>query len=270
MERTLGSRGFFPSEYDAGARLSGAVGPIRYALSAQNGVPIDGVGNSVSTKEKTFVGRLGFETPKSEAFALDAGVSYLTGTGFHAGTPATKSQLLWSDDNEDGRVTLNELEAVNGQAATASETFERWGVNADLDVAFKTPLGWTRLFGEATMASNLDRGYLPADPISTGYDVREIAWSAGAVQDVTKWALVGFRADSYDPNSDMFESRRGEFVPTDVSVLTLSPVIGAQFGDTGRLLLQYDYVVDFLGRDDLAQPIDLPNDQLTLRAQVAF
>lgn len=269
MERSLGSRAFFPSEYDVGASLAGALGPLTYAVAGQNGVPVS-TGNSVYTQEKTAVGRVGFEAGRADRLHVAAGVSYLTGTGFHAGTPATKAQLLWSDDNEDGTVTLSELEAVNGQAASPSATFARWGVNADLCLTLTTPLGQTELGAEATMANNLDRGWLPADPLSTGYDVRELAWTVGLTQEVTRWGILGLRADRYDPNSDLFESRRGTFIPTDASVLTLSPVVGVQYEDTARLLVQYDYVVDFLGRDDLAQPIDLPNDQWTLRVQGAF
>ena len=269
MERSLGSRALFPSEYDVGVTLAGALGPLNYAVAGQNGVPVSS-GNSVYTEEKTFVGRVGFEAGRADRVRVIAGFSYLTGTGFHAGTPATKSQLLWSDDNEDGTVTLSELEAVNGQAATPSATFARWGVNADLTASLHSPLGQSELGVEATMASNLDRGWLPADPLSTGYDLRELAWTVGFTQEVTGWGLVGFRADRYDPNSDLFESRRGTFIPTDASVLTLSPVLGVQFEDTARLLVQYDYVVDFLGRDNLAQPIDLPNDQWTVRVQGAF
>lgn len=270
MERTQGSRAFFPGEYDVGAQLTGALGPIRYAFAMQNGVPINNFSNSVYTEEKTWIGRVGFDFATADKFGVSGGVSYLNGFGFHAGIPATKSQLLWSDANQDGIVTLSELEAVNGQAATASETFARWGVNGDLEIAFKTGLGWSHVFAEVTMATNLDRDYFVADPVSTGHDLRESAWSVGATQEVSRWALLGFRVDNYDPNADFFESRRGDFIPTDVSVLTLSPVAGAQLPGFGKLLLQYDYIVDFLGRGSLGQPIDLPNDQWTLRLQGEF
>jgi hypothetical protein len=269
MERSVGSRALFPSEYDVGAKLTGGLGPLRYALAVQNGAPIEG-GNSVYTEERTFLGWLGFASGKPGALRLNGGVGYLAGTGLHLGTPATKSQLLWSDDNQDGVVTLSELEAVNGQAATTSATFERWAVSANLGLAFSTAVGESRVFAEATMASNLDRGYFVADPVSTGYDLREVAWAAGAVQDLGPWAFIGFRADQYDPNSDAFDTRRGEFVPQDVSILTLAPVVGARWTEIARLVLQYDYVVDHLSRDDLGQPVDLANDRWTLRAQVAF
>ena len=268
-ERSLASRALFPSEYDVGARLWGGLGPVRYALAAEDGRPYSGL-TSVPVAEKTLVGRLGFAADRADTLTLGGGLSYLRGTGFHAGEAATKSQLLWSDANQDGLVTLNELEAVSGQAATPSETFARWALGGDLELAVRTPLGQTRIEAEAVMAANLDRGWLPADPVSTGYDLRELGWTVSAVQDVTQHGLVAFRAERYVPNSDLFEARRGDFIPTDTSVLTLSPAVGLRAEGLGRLVLQYDYVVDFLGRDDLGQPIDLPNDQWTLRGQVEF
>lgn len=271
-ERTFGSRSLFPGDSDVGVQLSGGLGPVRYAIAGINGVPLKNTPDDalVYTAEKTLVGRVGLEAGPQERWKLTAGASFLSGTGLHAGTPETKSSLLWSDSNQNGTVSLDELVAVNGQAATPSETFGQWAVGADAGVSFKTKLGWSRVFAEATMASNLDRGYLVADPVASGYDLREVAWSAGATQEVFTYGVLGFRADSYDANADLFESRRGEFIPTDVSVLTLSPLLGAQVPKLGRLLVQYDYVVDHLGRDDLGEPADLPNDQWTVRLQGEF
>ncbi len=272
-ERTTGSNAFFRGEPDVGVSVGGALGPLRYALALQNGVPLDdrpGAVTSVFTHQKTTLGRVGFETSQPERFALAGGVSWLAGTGFHGGSAETKSHLSWRDLNQDGNVTLNELLAAQGQAATPSQTFGRWGVNGDLEVGVHTPLGWSRLEVEGTMASNLDRGLFVADPLSTGYDVRETAWKVALLQDVTEYAIVGFRADRYDPNTDLFDTRRGLFIPADASIFTLSPLIGANLKDVGRLLFQYDYVVDHLGRDTRGEPVDVANDQWTLRAQVQF
>ncbi len=273
MERTLASRAFFAGEPDIGVQLLGALGPFRYALAAVNGEP---VGDNPATttlpfaSEKTFVGRLGAATGKTDKVSFAGGVSYLGGTGFHAGNAATKSTLTWSDANEDGFVTLDELAGNSGQAATASSTFARWAFDADLSLGVRSPLGWTVVTGEATVASNLDRTYFVADPVSTGYDIRELGWSAGATQEVTRWGILGFRADSYNPSSDLFDARRGEFIPENATVLTLSPLVGGQVPGLGRLVVQYDYIVDHLGRDVTGQPIDLPNDQWTVRLQGEF
>jgi len=273
MERSLASRAFFAGEPDVGAQLGGALGPLRYAVAATNGQPVSD-NPSTSTlplaSEPTFVGRLGADFGKEEVVKVAGGVSFLQGTGLHEGTPATKSQLAWSDSNQDGFVTLDELSTVIGQAATSSTTFTRWAVGGDLSVAFHTPLGWSRVYGEATMATNLDRNWFTPAPVSTGYDVREFGWNAGATQEVTPWALVGFRVDSYDPSSDVFDARRGEFIPLDTSVLTLSPIAGARLPGFGRLMVQYDYVSDHLSRDVTGEPVDLPNDQWTVRLQGEF
>jgi hypothetical protein len=120
------------------------------------------------------------------------------------------------------------------------------------------------------MASNLDRAFFVADPIAAGRDLREIAWYVAVVQDVTPWGVLGFRADRYDPDADLFESRRGEFIPLDASLLTLSPAAGVRIPELASLIVQYDYVVDHLGRDSRGVPIDLPNDQWTARIQMEF
>jgi hypothetical protein len=271
MERTAASLAFFRGEPDVGVMLSGGVGPLRYAVAVQNGVPLDDRPNAVTTtfnRQKTGVGRLGVEVKRSERFVFSGGVSFLAGTGFHPGTGATKSELLWVDANQDGNVTLNELIAASGQAATPSSTFPRWAVNGDLQVGFRSVLGWTRAYGEVTMATNLDRSYLVADPVATGYNLREFAWYAAFIQDLTPFGVVGLRVDSYDPDADLFEARRGEFIATDASLLTISPVIGARLPRRASLLFQYDHIRDQLGRDVNGAPTPLKNDVWTLRLQV--
>lgn len=273
LERSTGSRALFIGNPDVGARLAGGLGPVRYAVAVQNGVPVpDGPQADIQVYQarKTFVGRLGFDVGGPDTHRARAGVSLLDGQGLHRGTPATKSQLLWSDANQDGLVTLDELGAVNGQAASPSETFHQWAVNADAGAEIDLPFGRTEVFAEATLATNLDRGLFVADPVSTGYDLRELAWVAGATQELFERALVGFRADFYDPSADAFENRRGEFVPADLSILTLSPIVGVGVRDLGRVVVQYDYVADHLGRDARGAPVDVPNDTWTVRAQMEF
>ncbi|MEQ1505655.1 MAG: hypothetical protein ABMB14_25705 [Myxococcota bacterium] len=143
-------------------------------------------------------------------------------------------------------------------------------MGADLGVAFETGLGSTRLAGEATVAANLDRGYYVADPVATGYTLRELTWYGSALQDLTEHGLVGFRVDRYQPTFDQTDYRRGKYLPVDASVLTLSPLAGVRLPDRAALNLQYDYVVDLLGVDGRGEPIDLPNDRWTLTGQVEF
>jgi hypothetical protein len=272
MERALGSRAMFPGDSDVGVMLSGGLGPVRYALSADNGTPLredPSADNTIYVGKPTWLGRVGFEVSSGRVLAT-GGVSYLNGTGFHAGTPATKASLLWSDENQDGTVTLNELEGVNAQAATESGTFDRWGVGADVEVALRTELGWTRLDAEVIMGANLDRAYYVADPISVGYDLRESMWLVAITQELAHYGIAGVRIDAYQPNADDVDSRRGLFIPNDAGVSTISPIAGVQIPDRARFLVQYDYVADHLGRDVRGEPTDLKNDLWTVRAQVSF
>lgn len=272
MERALGSRAMFPGDSDVGVMLSGGLGPVRYAVSADNGTPVredPSADNTVYVGKPTWLGRVGFDIDSGRVLAT-GGVSYLNGTGFHAGTPATKASLLWSDENQDGIVTTNELEGVNAQAATESATFDRWGVGADVELALRTDQGWTRLNAEVIMGANLDRAFYVADPISVGYDLRESMWLVALTQEIAHYGIAGVRIDGYQPNADDVESRRGLFIPNDAAVSTISPIAGVQIPDRARFLVQYDYVADHLGRDVRGEPTDLKNDLWTVRAQVSF
>jgi hypothetical protein len=199
---------------------------------------------------------------------VSGGVSFLTGTGFHAGTDATPNGVVWRDLNENSIIDGAELTAQPGSAATPSLTFRHWAVNADLQVALRTRLGWTRLYGELSLASNLDRAVYPADPIAAGADVRQLGAYLAVSQEVTRWGVVGFRWDYYDANSDFLDSRRGRFVPASLAVQTFSPVVGVVLPDRAKLLFQYDAIVDSLARDHRGVPTDLRNDQWTLRLQM--
>jgi hypothetical protein len=272
MERTTGSLAFFRGEPDVGVRGWGALGPVRYAVALQNGVPLDdrpGASSEVWVGTPTVVGRLGLWSDSARHEA-GVGVSATQGRGLHVGEPESKSSLSWRDVNQDGIVTLNELVAEPSQAATSSTPFARWGVNADVEGGLRTPLGWTRAYAEFTVAQTLDRGLFFSDPVSTGYDLREVAWTASIVQDLGPYALVGVRGDVYDPDSDAFEQRRGLFEPVPSSITTLSPLVAARVDGVLRVSFQYDWIADHLGRDTLGIPIDLPNDAWTLRVQGAF
>lgn len=280
MERSLGSLAFFRGPLDLGVRARGGIGPFRYDVAVMSGTPLDDrAGQELAfdpTAAPDLAGRLGVESDRSPDVELGGGVSFLWGTGFHPGQDATKGRLEWRDSNESGTLDTGEIVAVPGRAATPSLTFERWGVNLDVHAGFRSPLGWTRFFVEATLASNLDRSYFVADPLVVGYDVREVAAYAAILQDVFEWGVVGFRYDYYDPNSDLIDQRRGLAVPADASIHTLSPLIGVRLpGDLvpglgGRLVFQYDAILDALGRDARGVPADLKNDQFTIRVQGEF
>lgn len=277
MERSLGSLSFFRGPLDAGVRAQGGLGPFRYDLAVMGGTPLDdraGQGFALDpTSAPDLAGRLGAELDRNPGLELAGGVSFLWGTGFHAGEDATKGRLEWRDLNESGTLDTGETIAIPGRAATPSSTFERWAFNVDAHGGVRTPLGWTRVFVEATVASNLDRAMFVADPVVSGLDVREVSAYAAVTQELFDWGLLGFRYDYYDPNSDLLDQRLGLSIPADASIHTLSPLVGARIPDTlapgfrARLVFQYDVILDALGRDARGVPADLRNDQFTLRLQ---
>jgi hypothetical protein len=273
MERSLASLAFFRGEPDVGARLSGGLGWLRYAVAVMNGTPLDDRAGSAyleTTAAMDVIGRVGIDAPVGERFRVTGGVSFLTGTGFHAGTAATPNGVIWRDLNENSVIDGAELTAQPGSAATPSLTFRHWAVNADLQLALRTAFGWTRLYGELSLASNLDRGVYPSDPIAAGADVRQLGFYVAASQEVTRYGVVGFRWDYYDANSDFLDSRRGRFVPASLVVQTFSPVVGLVLPDRAKLLFQYDAILDSLARDRRGVPNDLRNNQWTVRVQVGF
>jgi len=269
-ERSAGSLALFPGEPDVGVRLSGGVGFFRYAVAALNGEPIDDRPGRVAgdpNAAKEIVARFGVDTKPHEGSRIAGGISFLTGKGFHAGKDATKNGVTWRDLNENGSVDSGEITAVPAAAATPSQNFSRWAFGADLQGSLDTPIGKTRLYGEIFVAQNADRGFLVADPVATGSDLREVGFYGGFLQEIGRYAVVGFRTDHYDPNADVFDKRRGKLIPADASVHTYSPMIGAVLPDRVRLLLQYDVIVDSQARDSSGVPADLKNDRITFRLQ---
>jgi len=272
MERSLASLAFFPGEPDLGVRVAGGLGPFRYALSLMNGTPLDDRAGSPAgvdpTAAKDIIGRVGVDLRFGEHAGLIAGASFLRGTGFHAGHDATQNTVTWRDINENNAIDAGELTAIPGRGATPSLSFARWAVNLDLGVRFRTRLGLTHLYGEVTLATNLDRSVFVADPIATGFDVRHIAGYVAVTQELFRYGLVGLRFDAYNPNADLLDNRRGRLIPNDQTLYTLSPLVGVVVPRRGRLVLQYDAIFDALARDSRGVPTDLRNNQWTLRAQV--
>ena len=200
-----------------------------------------------------------------------AGASGLSGTGFHPGDPATKDDLIWIDNNEDGMVQIGELEVVSGRPATPSETFSRHALGGDAAASFNLRwLGWLTLSAEAVIAENLDRGVQIADPVSATRDLREVGWSVAVVQEVTQHAMAGVRFDRYDPDRDASEQRGADFVPVDARYSTLSVMAAWRWRDTGRFSVQYDHNDNPLGRSETGEPARLAADRVTVRGQVSF
>jgi hypothetical protein len=269
MERSLASRDFFPSEPDLGIRISGEVGWLRYALAAVNGEP-NGVVNGFPLQDpnqsKDLIAKVGANV-ESDSLEISGDVSVLNGAGFVKGTDVTKNSVVWSDSMPaDGSLRPSELSGIPALGATPSRNFKRWAVGADVKVRLRSLAGWTQLYGEVALASNIDRGQFVANPTLTN-DVRELGFYAGVVQQVTPFGVIGFRADYYDPNADVTDTQQGKIVPTNQRVVTYSPMIGGQIPGRVRLIFQYDFIRDHLARNALGVPTDLRNDTWTLRMQ---
>ncbi|HWP05220.1 MAG TPA: porin, partial [Polyangiaceae bacterium] len=271
MERSQVSRALFPSEIDLGGRLSGEAGPFRYAAALTNGEPLgekSGFALQDPNKNKDLTVSVGAKGDPLEFLTVGGGVSANTGRGFHPGTSATKPTMVWSDRDDNGAIGPNEIEPIAGRAAVKSETFERWAVGGDIQLEFRTPLGATTLYGEMVVAKNLDRGFFPADPVSNGADLREFGYFIGILQEVTKYGMVGFRIDYYDPNADSTDRRAGKTLPAENTVTTYSPLVGVTLPKRARLCFQYDIIKDYLARDLYGVPTNLENNAWTLRLQV--
>jgi hypothetical protein len=274
LERTTGSLAMFSGPVDTGARIDAAYGPLRATFAIMNGTPVDDRANGPSTldplKAPDYIGRVAAESQASDTFRVEGGASFLTGYGFHAGTDASKPVLQWDDSNSDGTIGSGEIVPIPGRAASPSRRFKHWAVGLDLAFELKTKAGLSRLYGEVTLANNLDRALYVADPIARGGDLRELNWYVALIQDVTQWGFVGVRVDRYDPNSDVTDTRRGQQIPSDASMLTVSPILGGRWPGYGRVTFEYDAVKDKFARDVRGVPGDLKNNQWTLRFQGEF
>lgn len=271
MERSLMSQALWPGEPDVGVKVWGGMYFVRWSLAALNGEPLDektGFPGQSAHSAKDVVFKVGMDTHPREDLRISGNVSGLRGQGFHSGLDATKNTIVWRDTNEDGNVQPSELAGQPATGATPSQNFVHWAFGADLQVRLKTWFGDTMVYGEAVVASNLDRGLYLADPILTGTDVREFGAYAGIVQEVTRYGVLGFRWDVYDPNSDFLDKRGGKLVPTNQAVNTFSPMIGFVLPERARLMFQYDVVRNHYARDNNGAPSNLKANAWTLRLQV--
>jgi hypothetical protein len=272
LERTGGSLALFPGQPDTGVQLALGWGPLQLQAAVVSGKPVveqPGFAGADPLQAVDVVARAGGAV-QSSAWQLAAGVSFLQGRGFSAGTDASKARLLWRDLNDNGGLDTGETTAVTGQAARPSSTFAHWAVGADFSTALHTAIGWTRLEAEGVVAQNLDRGLFVSDPVLSGRDLRQLLWRVLLVQDRPGLGFVGFRYDSYNPDRDATDDRSGIRLAVDRTQTTLSPLAGLWLAPRLRLVTQYDHVVDTLARDATGVPTDLRNDRWVLRLHGAW
>jgi hypothetical protein len=273
MERSNVIRSLFPGEYDLGLRVQGSWRFVRYAAAWMNGHPLGEKAFAVRAPiaPRDVIVRLGVDAKVVPELRIEAGFSALFGTGFHAGAPATKDQIVWRDTNGDNIAQTNELQIISGQPASASSTFARQAIGGDLRVTFDLlPFGQTQLVGELVWMKNLDRLLAPSDPVAISRDLRGLGWHAGLVQHVTQWFAVGVRYDRYNPDLDALDSRAAQVLPKDQTFSTLA-VTGAFFyRPVLRLLAEYQHNTNPLGRDAQGNPTTLADDAVIFRAEVSF
>jgi hypothetical protein len=271
MERSQASLAFWPGEPDLGVRLAGALSFFRWTIAGLNGNPLGEAGNfalqdPISAKDVLF--RFGVDTHPREDLQVAADVSSLRGKGFHPGTDTSQSGVTWTDTNGDGAIQTTELMPVQGQQYTPSQTFDHWAVGADFRAHYRWAPGVLKVYAEFMLGSNMDRGLYVADPIVSKIDQRELGYYVGFTQEITEYGVVGFRFDSYDPNSNAFDTRGGQLVPYNQTITTASPLVGLALPDRARLVFQYDYTRNALARTSLGIPTDLRSNAWTLRLQV--
>jgi hypothetical protein len=272
LERSTVARALFPGEFDLGARAWLRYRFLDAKLAVMNGHPIgDRTFPALDpSSAKELVGRIGVATEVVPRVSVDVGVSADGGMGFHEGTPSTKDQLTWRDDNGDGIVQATEIQVIPGSSATASALFHRFGLGADARVTVRVARGFEfNLRAEVMRAENLDRGLEPADPVGAGYDLRELGYYVGVTQELTSFGLIGIRYDRYNPDQDAHEQQALAVVPRDRSYSTLAFLAMLRY-DGARLSIEYDHNGNALGREPSGEPTTLASDTLTLRTQLRF
>jgi hypothetical protein len=272
LERSSVSRALFPGVFDLGVRLRAGWRFIDVQIAMVNGDPLGDRAFAVQDPNhaKDIVGRLGVSGARGRV-AFAAGLSGLTGTGFHRGTPETKDVLVWRDQNEDGIVELSEIQVIPGSAATPSQDFHRFALGADARLRIALPrLGALEIIGEAIWATNLDRGLAPADPVATGRDLRERGWVAGFVQELGKWFAVGGRYDRYDPDADASEQRALVVVPVDAHYATWTATAAWRWTELDRIVVEYQHLTNPLGRTAAGVPTTLGGETVLVRGQLAW
>lgn len=272
LEAPAFARALFPGSYDAGAMVGGAYGAVRWSLAAMNGTPVGDAQwhGKDPASSLDFVGRVGAVIEGPRKLRVEAGVSGLTGRGLHPGTPGTKDELQWVDENQDGIVQVTEIQVISGMTATPSQTFDRNALGINLAVHWCIcVIGTGTAFAEGALSTNLDRGLVYADPIATSRDLRQLGFAVGVVQNLGDHATVGVRYDRYDADRDALEREGVAVVGVHQQFSTLSIMAAGRWHDA-RLTGQYDHEQNPFGRGDDGSPITRADDRLTFRAQVGF
>jgi hypothetical protein len=275
MELPTFLRAFFPGDRDTGAEASGRYGLLRWAVAAMNGAPVNDAQWKGADPSSSYdlLGRIGGELDVASMWGqprFSAGVSALAGSALHPGTPPTKDQLTWVDENMDGIVQPTEIQVIPGSPGEPSQAFHHRALGVDAKAEWC--LDWAghgEAFFEGAIATNLDRGVYYADPIANARDLRELGWTAGVLQRLGDNALAGVRYDTYDADRDASNQLGVNLVGTHRVFSTWAFLAAAQRG-TARLSAEFDRVRNPFGRSDSGMPITRSDDRFVLRLQAEF
>lgn len=272
LEPPAMSRALFPGNFDAGVMVQGRYEWARWSLAAMNGAPVGDAQwkGKDPTSSYDVIARLGADIAAPYQWRIEAGVSALSGTGLHPGTPPIKDSIQWVDENQNGVVDPGELQIVQGSPGEPSQKFSRGALGADLTLHWCVcPLGTGQAFFEIAAATNLDRGLVYADPVTASRDLRQFGYAVGAVQDLGRHARVGVRYDRYDADRDAMD-REGVDLVNPHKIFSTLAVMAAAHGSGARLTVEYDRNRNPFGRGDSGAPITRADDRVTVRAQVGF
>ncbi|HEY1558276.1 MAG TPA: hypothetical protein VGF94_25795 [Kofleriaceae bacterium] len=275
LEQPTFLQAFFPGDNDAGAQVHGAYGYLRYSIAAMNGAPVKDAqwqGKDPSSSYD-FIARVGGEIRLPGVPGrphVTFGLSALDGSDLDPGTPPTKDQLVWVDENGDGIVQPTELQVIPGSPGEPAGSFDHRALGADARVEWcLREAGQGEAFFEGAVATNLDRGVYYADPVATGRDLRELGWMAGVVQHAGPHAFAGVRYDTYDADRDA-TSRVGLDLVGAHRIYSTWAVLAAAVRGTARLSVEYDRVRNPFGLSDTGLPTTRADDRVTLRVQAEF
>jgi hypothetical protein len=275
LEQPTYLRAYFPGNRDSGLLAKGAYGLLRWSVAAMNGAPTNDLQwkGKDPTSSYDIIARVGGELAVPTTYGrprFTAGVSALTGSALHPGTPPTKDQIIWVDENGDGIIQPPELQVIPGSPGEPSQKFHHNALGVDAKVEWC--LEWAgdgQAFFEGAIATNLDRGIYYADPIATSRDLRELGFMVGAIQHVTDNAIVGVRYDRYDADRDAMAQLGVTLVGTH-RVFSTWAFLAAAVRGTARLTLEYDHAQNPLGRSDNGMPATIGDDRFVVRAQAQF
>jgi len=268
-------RAFFPGDRDGGVVAKGGYEALRWSVAAMNGAPQKDAQwkGRDPTSSYDFMARVGGDVSVPTVWGrprFEAGVSAMSGTSLHPGIPPTKDQLTWVDENMDGIVQPTEIQVIPGSPGEPSQTFHHAAIGVDARVHWcLQELGRGQAFFEGAIATNLDRAIYFADPVANSRDLRELGFMAGAIQNLTPYALAGIRYDRYDADRDASAQLGTQLVGVHRVFSTWAFLVAGQRG-SARLLFEYDHTQNPLGRADNGMPATIRDDRAVVRAQVLF